>query len=102
LRERTYEDIFAITLLASSPSCFYPAPFVLAQVESGQIAGTVADQSGAIITGATVTVKNVATGAERTTQTSATGAYLVSGLEPASYQITMSSGAFKPFNATRK
>jgi hypothetical protein len=68
-----------------------------AQVESGQIAGTVLDQSGAVITGAIVTVKNVATGAERSTLTSTTGAYLVSGLEPASYQITISSGNFKPF-----
>jgi Carboxypeptidase regulatory-like domain/TonB dependent receptor len=71
-----------------------------AQVESGQIAGTVADQSGAIITGATVTVKNMATGAERTTQSSETGAYLVSGLEPASYQIAINSANFKPFTAT--
>jgi Carboxypeptidase regulatory-like domain len=70
-----------------------------AQVESGQIAGTVSDQSGAVITGATVTVKNVATGAERTTQTTSTGAFLVSSLEPASYQITITSGNFKPFSA---
>ncbi len=70
-----------------------------AQVESGQIAGIVTDQSSAVIAGATVTLKNVATGAERTTQTSATGAFLVSGLEPASYQVTISSGNFKPFSA---
>jgi hypothetical protein len=75
------------------------AAIASAQVESGQIAGTVTDQSSAVIAGATVTLKNAATGAERTTQTSATGAYLVSGLEPASYQITISSGNFKPFSA---
>jgi hypothetical protein len=84
--------VFAITFLSSA--------FVLAQVESGQIAGTVADQSGAIITGAAVSVKNVATGAERSTQTSSTGAYLISGLEPASYRVTVNSGNFKPFEAT--
>ena len=44
---------------------FLSSAFVLAQVESGQIAGTVADQSGAIITGANVSIKNVATGAAR-------------------------------------
>ena len=44
---------------------FLSSAFVLAQVESGQIAGTVADQSGAIITG------NPSSGA---------GVYLVSDL----------------------
>jgi hypothetical protein len=43
--------IFAITILLST--------FAPAQVESGQIAGTVTDQSGAVVTGATVTVRNV-------------------------------------------
>ena len=92
--------IFLRYLTGVLATMFLSGAIVLAQVESGQIAGTVADQSGAVLTGATVTVKNVATGAERTTQTNASGAYLVSGLEPASYQITISAGAFKPFNAT--
>jgi len=83
---------FAITFLSGG--------LVLAQVESGQIAGTVADESGAVIPGATVTVRNIGTGGVRTTQSSSTGAYLVSGLEPASYQIAVSSQAFRPFNAT--
>jgi len=80
-------------LLASTTS-------LLAQVESGQIAGTVADQSGAVIAGATITVKNFATGAERTTRTTSAGGYLVSGLEPAIYQVEITSNAFRPFNAT--
>jgi hypothetical protein len=87
-----FRGLFAIMCLSGA--------MVMAQVESGQVAGTVSDQSGAVITGATVTVKNLATGAERTAQTSSTGAYLVNSLEPASYQITISSGAFKPFIAT--
>jgi hypothetical protein len=79
---------------------FVSGAIALAQVDSGQIAGTVTDQSGAVVTGATVTVNNAATGAARTAQTSSTGAYLVSGLEPASYGVTVSSGSFKPFTAT--
>ena len=79
---------------------FLSGSFVLAQVESGQIAGTVADQSGAVIPGATVTVKNNATGAERTAETNAAGGYSVSGLEPATYQVQVTSNAFKPFNVT--
>jgi hypothetical protein len=71
----------------------------LAQVESGQIDGTVTDQTGAAITNATITVKNTSTGAERTTQSKSNGTYEVTSLEPASYQITVTSGNFKAFNA---
>jgi hypothetical protein len=71
----------------------------LAQVESGVIAGTVTDQSGAVVTGAAVTVKNLDTNAERKAHTSATGAFSVTGLAPAHYQVTIASGSFKPFTA---
>jgi hypothetical protein len=76
------------------------AATVRAQVESGQITGTVTDQSGAVIPGATITVNNAATGAARSTLSSATGAYVVTSLEPASYEVTVSSGNFRPFKAT--
>jgi len=79
---------------------FLSGVFALAQVESGQVAGIVADQSGAVVTGATVSVKSVANGAERKTESSATGAYLVSGLEPGAYQVSVSSSNFKPYTAT--
>jgi hypothetical protein len=41
-----------------------------AQVDLGQIAGVVADQSGAVIPGASVTAKNLNTNAQRSTVTS--------------------------------
>jgi len=75
------------------------APSTAAQVESGQIAGTVTDQSGAVVPSATVTITNLATNAVRTTETSASGAFLVSSLEPATYQVSVSSTSFKPFSA---
>jgi hypothetical protein len=70
-----------------------------AQVESGQIAGVVTDQSGAIITGADVTVKNLGTNAVRTVRSSANGTYTVTGLPPARYEVTITSSSFKPFTA---
>ena len=70
-----------------------------AQVETGQIAGTVVDQTGAIVPGASVVVKNLGTNYARTVMTSSTGSYLITGLEPAIYQVTVNSGSFKPFSA---
>jgi hypothetical protein len=70
-----------------------------AQVETGQIAGTVLDQSGAVVPNAAVSVENLATNFTRSDSTSATGSYLITGLEPATYQVTVTSGSFKPFVA---
>ncbi len=87
------------TILAVFALLLMGGAVATAQVETGQIAGTVVDQSGAIIPGATVTIRNLSTNAERSTVTSASGGYVVNDLEPATYQITVSSGSFKPFTA---
>ncbi len=76
------------------------AGVVSAQVETGQISGTVVDQSGAAIPNATVSVKNVGTNAVRTTQSSADGVYQVSGLAPATYEVTVTASSFKAFVST--
>ena len=70
-----------------------------AQVETGEIAGTVADQTGAAVPNATVAVKNLSTNTVRRAISSSSGAYLVLGLEPAIYQVTVSSNSFKSFVA---
>jgi hypothetical protein len=72
---------------------------MLCQVELGQIAGTVTDQSGALVPTGVVTVRNVATNAERTARINGSGTYLVTGLEPANYKVTISSANFAPYSA---
>jgi hypothetical protein len=67
-----------------------------AQTETGQIVGTVKDANGAVIPGATIEVKNLATTAVRTTTANDEGFYIVSNLLPGTYQVTASSGNFKP------
>lgn len=76
-----------------------PCGVTYAQVESGVIAGTVADQSGAIVPGAIVAVRNLGTNAVRNTVTSSTGAYSVTGLEPATYEVTVKSLNFQSYAA---
>ena len=70
-----------------------------AQVDSGAIAGTVTDQTGAVVSGANVTAKNLASSAQRTTGATEAGAYSLVGLEPGIYDVTVTAGQFKPYNA---
>ncbi|MCU1252438.1 MAG: Oar protein [Edaphobacter sp.] len=64
--------------------------------EAGQISGTVTDPTGAVVPNATVTVKNLGTNAVRTVTTSGTGAYVVTGLQPAQYEVTVTGAGFHP------
>lgn len=67
--------------------------------ETGQISGTVTDPSGAAIPNAVVTIKNVGTNAARTVSSSGTGAYVVTGLEPATYTVSVTSAGFQAYSA---
>ncbi len=71
------------------------AATLVAQTFRGTVLGTVTDQSGAVVSGATVKVKNVNTGLERTTQTSADGTYTISELPIGSYMVTVSQTGFQ-------
>lgn len=65
------------------------------QTNRGAVAGTVLDQNGAAIPGATVTVTNVGTGQKQTVTTSDDGAFQVSSLDPVAYSITVEAQGFK-------
>ena len=71
-----------------------------AQTFRGTILGTATDPSGAVLPGATVTVKNVGTGLERTTQTSADGSYSLPELPIGTYTVTVTLTGFQTFQAT--
>ncbi|HSS19715.1 MAG TPA: TonB-dependent receptor [Pyrinomonadaceae bacterium] len=62
-----------------------------AQVDSGRISGVVTDTNGAIVPGATVVVKNERNGEERTTTTNEEGRFLVTGLHPSGYTVTVNA-----------
>src|SRR5262245_3862475 len=65
-----------------------------AQVDQGKIAGSVRDQSGAFVAGATVTVKNERTGEQRTVTSEASGGFLVANLKPSNYTIRVTKDGF--------
>src|SRR3989454_3221288 len=66
---------------------------VLAQ-ELATLKVTVNDQTGAVIPGATVTLKNTATGAKRTDVTESHGLSVIPGLPPGSYELTAEAKGF--------
>jgi hypothetical protein len=57
--------------------------------------GTVVDPTGAVISGATVTIKDQNTGAIRTVTTDSSGSYSVAGLPPGKYNIEVDAPGFK-------
>ena len=70
------------------------ATFTAAQSEQGRIAGQVADATGAVVPGATVTAKNVGTNEVRTTTANDEGFYVIPALKAAVYTVTASGQNF--------
>src|SRR5215469_17465196 len=66
-----------------------------AQTDKATIVGTVTDPGGAVISGATVTVVNTGTNAERKVTTGDDGRYIVALLDIGNYKITASAPGFK-------
>jgi hypothetical protein len=57
--------------------------------------GTVADKSGAVVAGATVTVTNQATAVSRNTVSGESGFYHITGLAPGRYRVDVEAASFK-------
>src|SRR5690242_13625225 len=66
-----------------------------AQTNTGRIVGTVNDESGAIIPGVEVVVRNPATGLSRNAVTNESGTYTVALLPPAVYDVEASLPGFR-------
>src|SRR5215207_11494627 len=62
----------------------------------GQINGTVRDQNGAVVPGATVKLVDPNTNIERTTTTSSDGFFQFVNVNPGDYNVIASSGSFSP------
>lgn len=82
-------------MLALLAFIFLSPSSVMAQATTGTLRGTVTDQSGAVVTGANVTVKSEATGAEKTATTSGDGTFEVASLLPGKYTVTVEGSGFK-------
>src|SRR5581483_9254970 len=69
-----------------------------AQEGRASINGTVKDQSGALIPGVTVTVREASTGQSRTATTTSNGTYVIPLLPVGTYSVTCSRAGFATIN----
>jgi hypothetical protein len=71
----------------------------LAQTDTGRIFGTITDATGAVVSNATVSVTDVATGRVVMATTDAAGNYSVNALPVAKYRVEVKKDGFKTENA---
>lgn len=85
-----------VTLILSCLILYAPS---YAQTSFGRISGTVTDPAGAIVAGATVTVKNAGTQATRTAKSDNNGFYSFSDLPIGSYSVEVNETGFRSSSA---
>jgi Carboxypeptidase regulatory-like domain/TonB dependent receptor-like, beta-barrel len=71
------------------------AATLFAQTSTGEANGTVTDQSGAIVSGATVTLTNQATKIENRASTNESGYFIFINVQPGSYVLRVEKQGFK-------
>jgi hypothetical protein len=69
-------------------------------VGSGSIVGTVTDPSGAVLSGAKVTISNVATGQTIETTSNSAGSYASGALIPGSYKVQVAAKGFSSVSSS--
>lgn len=65
------------------------------QTATATLSGAVRDDAGAVVQGVNVTLKNSATGRSRSTNTDDEGRYILSNMEPGSYELRAQRSGFK-------
>ena len=87
-------------------ACVLAAALVSAQAvvlgadSDGSFSGTVIDPSGSSVSGATIVARNERTGEERLVVANADGRYVLTGLRPSIYTITVTFQGFAPVEYT--
>jgi outer membrane receptor protein involved in Fe transport len=89
-----FSMVICLALLASAPSTFAQT------ATSATLRGTVKDPSGAVVSGANVTVISERTKAERKTVTNDEGGYVFTALAPDTYTVKVEGQGFKTAQQT--
>ena len=73
---------------------------VYAQVDQGQIAGTVMDTSGAVVPGAKLTVLHTQTGTSQSAVAGQNGSYIITNVGVGDYTVSAEAAGFKKYTRT--
>ncbi len=76
-----------------------PGVLLAQSLTQGALSGTVTDQTGAVVTGATVKITNLGKGYTSEAKTNSQGIYQFPLAEPGSYSIDVSAANFKTYSA---
>jgi hypothetical protein len=96
---RLYLHTRSVLVVLAALLLFHPA--ASAQTGTTSLRGTVTDKTGAVITGANLTLSSHELALERTTTTSQTGEYEFVALPPGTYNLRIESKGFNRFEQTR-
>ncbi|MCC7155332.1 MAG: TonB-dependent receptor, partial [Bryobacterales bacterium] len=88
---------FPTTLIAVLLLGMSTAQFAVGQVLYGSAVGSIEDQSGGLVPGATVSLTNKLTGQVRETSTGEDGRYTVPNLLPGEYDLKVTAGGFRTY-----
>src|SRR5262249_2603141 len=90
-------SVFAASLLVA---CLLASVAVYAQTELAGVYGRVTDESGAVVAGAEVEIKNVETNLSVVVKTNQDGLYTIPSLHPGHYLISARKAGFKTVTVT--
>ncbi|HUZ45947.1 MAG TPA: carboxypeptidase regulatory-like domain-containing protein [Terriglobia bacterium] len=92
---RAYVTVISLLLLPIFFFFLFPAKTLAQSTTTGAIAGQIIDPSRAVVPNATVTLKNMETGAPRTATTGSNGTYHFAFLEPGNYTVSATASGFQ-------
>jgi Carboxypeptidase regulatory-like domain len=87
-------------LLLAALLCSTSPVWSQSQITTGTVEGTVTDETGAVVSGATVTLTHVSTGVQRTLSTDTAGRYTAPLLSVGNYEITVQLTGFTTLKRT--
>ncbi len=91
---RTLVYLSLLGLLFGGTTVYVPNVYAQSQATAADLVGIIKDETGAVIPGATVTLRNPQTGNERSVTTDEAGTYKFLAIPPSSYEVSVEAAGF--------